>query len=112
MKSGDGISVEEQQNDNNSLLNYYKKMIQLKQSNAALAQGKYANAPNSNSQVFSFYRMFETEKVLVAVNLSNEMQAANFKVGFNNYRTLFGKTNLKEKTLQLSPYEVVVLKLK
>jgi alpha-amylase len=112
MKSGDGISVEEQQNDNNSLLNYYKKMIQLKQSNAALAQGKYANAPNSNSQVFSFYRMFETEKVLVAVNLSNEMQEANFKIDFNNYRTLFGKTNLKEKTLQLSPYEVVVLKLK
>jgi hypothetical protein len=40
------------------------------------------------------------------------MQAANFKIDFDNYRTLFGKTKLKEKTLQLSPYEVVVLKLK
>jgi glycosidase len=42
-KSSDGISLEEQKQDPNSLFNFYKKIIKLRQSNDALANGKYEN---------------------------------------------------------------------
>lgn len=111
-KSNDGISVEEQQNDNNSIFNYYKTMIQLRQSNEALAKGVYANAQNNNSKMFSFYRTHKSQKVLVAVNLSNETQIATFEKDFGKCNTLFGKSKIENKALQLNPYEVAVFEIK
>ena len=112
MKSNDGISVEEQKNDSGSLLNYYKKMIHLKQSNAALAQGKYTNLSNNNSHIFSFIRTYKNEKLLVAVNLSNETQQGIFQQDYEKSVSLFGKSRFNKATLQMTPYEVVVFKVK
>jgi glycosidase len=111
-KSNDGISVEEQQNDNSSIFNYYKTMIQLRQSNEGLAKGVYANAQNNNSKMFSFYRTYKSQKVLVAVNLSNETQIATFEKDFGKCNTLFGKSKIENKALQLNPYEVAVFEIK
>ena len=112
MKANDGISVEEQINNSSSLFNHYKSMIQLKQSNPALAQGRYANLPNNNSQIFSFIRTYENQKVLVAVNLSNEKQKGIFEQNFESANLLFGKSKFNMATLELAPYEVAVFKLK
>lgn len=108
MKSNDGISVEEQINDSSSLFNYYKKMIALKQSNSALALGKYANLPNNNNQIFSFTRTYNNHKVLVVVNLSGETQKGIFDQNFKKSNLLFGKSTFSNTSLQLAPYEVAV----
>ena len=111
MKSNDGISVEEQNNNSSSLFNYYKKMIGLKQSNTALAIGKYANFPNNNSQIFSFIRIYKNQKVLVVVNLSGETQKGIFKQNFDTSHLLFGKSKFNNTALQLAPYEVAVFEV-
>ena len=108
MKSNDGISVEEQINNSSSLFTYYKSMIALKQSNAALALGKYANLPNTNNQIFSFTRTYNNHKVLVVVNLSGENQKGVFDQNFEKSNLLFGKSTFSTTTLQLAPYEVSV----
>jgi len=109
----DYISVEEEVKDSNSLLNYYKKLIRLKQSNPALANGKYAPAVNENDKVFSFYRKFENSSVLVAVNLSNDVQIAKFDLlQKKKYVLLMGKSTIQHNAIQLNPYEVVVLEIK
>jgi len=112
LKANDGVSAEEQINDSSSLFNYYKKIIQLKQSNPALAQGNYANAKNDNSKVFSFYRTRKNTKVLVAVNLSDETQTATFEQDYNKYIPLFGKSKVQNKNIQLTPYQVAVFEVK
>ncbi len=112
LKSDDGISVEEQINDSSSLFNHYKKIIRLKQSNPALAFGKYAGAINDNDNVFSFYRKFENRKVLVAVNLSGEIQTAKFQKVHSNYMILLGKSKIRNNAIQLSPFEVAVFEVK
>ena len=113
LKPNDGISVEEEVKDSNSLLNYYKKLIRLKQSNPALANGKYAPAVNENDKVFSFYRKFENSSVLVAVNLSNDVQIAKFDLlQKKKYVLLMGKSTIQHNAIQLNPYEVVVLEIK
>ncbi|HET9054491.1 MAG TPA: alpha-amylase family glycosyl hydrolase, partial [Cyclobacteriaceae bacterium] len=69
VKPHDRISVEEQTNDPESLFNHYKKIIALKKSSDALANGKYRNVENNHDQVFSFLRYTGREDVLVVVNL-------------------------------------------
>ena len=112
MKANDGISLEEQQNDTSSLFNHYKKIIQLKQSNPALAMGNYANAMNNNNKVYSFYRTHNNSKALVVVNLSSELQTATFENDYSKCVTLYGKSKFQQKNLQLNPYQVVVFDLK
>jgi glycosidase len=112
IKPNDGISAEEQLNDSNSLLNYYKSLIQLKQSNPALANGKYATAINDNNKVFSFYRKYENRKVLVAVNLSDAEQTAIFEEGYKKYVPLLGKSKVQNSSINLSPYEIAVFEVK
>jgi hypothetical protein len=62
--------------------------------------------------MFSFYRTYKSQKVLVAVNLSNETQIATFEKDFGKCNTLFGKSKIENKALQLNPYEVAVFEIK
>lgn len=112
LKTNDGISLEEQINDSSSLFNFYKKLIRLKQSNPALANGTYENAGNSNNKVFSFYRTYNYRKVLVVVNLSDTIQNAAFEEAYKNYAPLFGKNIVRNKSILLTPYEVAVFEIK
>jgi glycosidase len=108
----DGISAEEQINNDSSLFNYYIKLIGLKQSHPALANGAFQNAINDNDHVFSFYRFNKTRKVLVVVNLSDEVQTARVKDVYRNDIILFGNSKLHHNTIQLKPYDVVVFEIK
>jgi len=112
LKDGDGISLEEEITDTNSLFNYYKKLIRLRQHNAALANGTYANAENTNDAVFSFYRIFNNKRVVVAVNLSDKVQKATLTESYKNYKQVFGKGVLQGNVIQLQPYGVAVFEIK
>jgi alpha-amylase len=105
----DDISLEAQIKDTSSLFNYYKTMIKLKQSNPALAIGRYANVINDNSKVFSFVRTHQQHKVLVVVNLSNELQTATFEKISTKGAPLYGKAKFNQNQVALNPYEVVVV---
>ena len=108
----DALSLEEQIKDSNSLFNYYKKMIQLKQSNPALAMGNYSNVVNNNNKVYSFIRTYKNHKALVVVNLSNEIQSANFEQDFSKAIVMYGNAKFKNKSIQLPPYQISVLAIK
>ena len=112
LKANDGISLEEQKNNSQSLFNHYKTLINLKQSNPALALGNYSVAENNNSQVFSFYRTYNEQKLLVVVNLSNEGQTANFAQDQKMGKKLYGESTLTENVIPLKPYEVAVIEVK
>ena len=61
-KPNDGISLEEEErNDPNSLWNFYRTMIKLRQSNSTLIKGGYKVLVNDNDKVYSFER-FEGNK--------------------------------------------------
>jgi alpha-amylase len=79
-KPNDGISLEEERKDPNSLFNYYKAMIRLRRSNSAITKGTYKTVDNDNNQVFSFIRRDGEKAVIVVVNLSNKDQVAKVDV--------------------------------
>jgi len=112
LNMNDEVSLAVQLNDSSSLFHHYKKMIQLKQSNAALAQGNYVNAINNNNKIFSFYRTYKNIKVLIAVNLSNEIQTASFENQYSKFKSLYGKAVFNQNELKLSPYELAVFEVR
>ncbi len=76
-KPNDGISLEEERKDPNSLFNYYKAMIRLRKSSSAITRGAYKTLINNNDQVFSFIRRDGSKAVIIVVNLSDKAQTAS-----------------------------------
>ena len=70
LRVSDGISVEEQLNDPESLLHTYKELIALRKSHPALHSGDQMFVNNNNDFVLTFIRSTEEENYLVVVNLS------------------------------------------
>lgn len=108
----DGISLEEQQNDPNSLFSWYKMLLKLRSKTPALSLGTFSEVKNDNDSVISFYREYKGNKVLVVVNLSNAPQDVMLEgaslVGQNLlHRGYFFK---RSNRYELQPYEVVVAK--
>jgi alpha-amylase len=80
LKDNDGISLEEEKPDPASLWNFYTKLIKLRRSNPAISKGDFRFIDNSNDEVITFLRWDESQKILVAMNLSGENQEANLSV--------------------------------
>lgn len=111
-KPNDGISLEEQIKTPNSLFNWYKQLIALKQSNPALAIGSYENVPNKNQNVFSFYRQSKKQKVLVLVNLSAENQVVRLSEPIRCAKRLTEGTRPFQEEISLAPFEWMVWEVK
>lgn len=115
-KPTDGISLEEQQKDTNSLWSYYKEMVRLRKLHPALALGTYEQVPNSNDMVVSFTRTYAEEKVLVIINLSDEEQYTRLQddnlLKLGRMKLAFGTPNVAfvpgARGLNLTPYCVQV----
>lgn len=119
VKPNDGISVEEQLNDPNSLFSFYKQMIKLRKNNTALFRGDYQTIKNDHDSTFSFMRSEGRNSVLVVINMSSQMGSATLNLD-NEFSgaivtTLWGNNKLsisgREASLQLAPYSVNVYKL-
>lgn len=103
--------MEEEKNDENSLFNYYKNCIAVKQSNAALSLGNYQNVENDNQQVFSFNRIYNNQKVLVVANLSSEIQKVVLTKEKASNKKLFGKSNFRDGTFELQPFDISIFEI-
>lgn len=111
IKPNDGVSLEEEKNNKNSLFNFYKKLIALRKSHQPLSIGNFENVENENEQVLSFFRADGENKILVAVNLSNKSQSALLQLPLANYKTIYGNRHIKERKIVLQPYSFGVWKM-
>ena len=112
------ITVNEklQEKDPESILNYFRKMIQLRKSNKILVYGEYKLLDKDNPQVYAFTRGSDSDRVLVLLNFSKENVAWNIPeamklsshVLINNYPEL--KTD--KSTVSMNAYQAVVVQLK
>lgn len=89
------INVKEQLEDDDSILNFYKKMIKVKKSSECLIYGKYSLILEDDTNIFAYERILNDEKFLVICNLKS--QSSNYK---------YEKLTLKYENLILSNYNV------
>jgi glycosidase len=65
-------NVELQSPDPGSLLNHYRTFVALRNEHAALRSWNYVALKSADPTVFSYLRSFESETILVVVNLGRE----------------------------------------
>lgn len=100
--------------DKNSLFNYYKKFIQLRNKSYALTYGKLIPADLSNSpSVCAFIRSDENESLLVVHNLSKENQTISLPSDLQDYKVQYfanKEAQIKNTQIQIPGYSTVILK--
>jgi hypothetical protein len=65
--------VETTLSDTNSLVNHYKKLIQIRNKYAALRKGNILMLENNSDEILSFARTFRNKTILINCNLSNNV---------------------------------------
>jgi len=80
LKNNDGISLEEQKIDPNSLWTFYQKLIALRKANSALQTGRLQFLDDKNNQVLSFLRWDDKQAILVLLNLSEQEEAVSLDI--------------------------------
>lgn len=107
------INVEQQHQDENSVLSFYKKMIALKKKYDVFTYGEYNLLLPRHPQIFAYTRTLGNEKAVILTNLSTKQiitQEINLKFSSENLLLSNLKVTHHEKgcELLLKPYEARV----
>ena len=99
------INVKTESEDENSILNFYKKMIEFRKGSKALSEGSYRKVA-SPTDVYIFTREAKEERLYVYCNLT----AFNKPVEFYGDRIICGNYPSKEREkFTLKPYEFRII---
>lgn len=80
-------NVATEENDPNSILNTYKKLLALRHSHPALLDGAYVPLNENDENVISYLRTYKGQSVLVTLNMSGSPQQVKFDLGKQGYAT-------------------------
>ncbi|MCI8277914.1 MAG: alpha-glucosidase [Staphylococcus xylosus] len=104
------INVADQQQDPNSILNFYKSLITLKKSDDIYTYGTFDLVDKHNEQVFAYTRTLNNKKVLIVANLTNQTATFKYDNSINQDNILLH--NYKNEAIDinaLKPFEAFVL---
>ncbi|WP_312692599.1 glycoside hydrolase family 13 protein [Caproiciproducens sp.] len=105
------INAKAEVKDQNSIYNYYKKLIQLRKEYPVIIDGKYELIDESNKNVFAYTRTSDSQKLLVLCNFSEypaeillpaDLESEYKDILISNYNNV----HIRNK-MQLRPYEAV-----
>lgn len=111
IKNYEKINVENQINDENSILNYYRKLIALRKEYKVIALGKTIPLLEDNKNIYMFKRESEDEELLVITNFYGTKCELELDFEVEGYECILsnGDSNIKlEKKLELQPYDALV----
>lgn len=101
--------------DEDSIYNYYKKMINLRKNNQVLLRGKFKLLLEKAPNIFAYYRELNTDKVLIVSNFSDkEINVKLYSKMLDNISTyelvICNYKNISEDiyNITLKPYEARV----
>jgi oligo-1,6-glucosidase len=107
------INAEAQEKDPNSVLNYFRKLVQLRKLEPALIYGKYTLLDKENPAVFAYIREEGGKKLLVLLNFSDKN--ASYNIGISTIKSNIILDNyskkIKLKNNTLRPYEALIIAL-
>lgn len=111
------INVEKELKSEDSILNFYKKMIKLKKESLTLTYGKYELILADDENIYAYERILEEEKYIIITNLSEKNVKYSYnKAILNSSKLLLSNYNVQEHgditECDLRPYEARLYKVK
>lgn len=105
------INAEAQEKDQNSPLNYFRKLTKLRKENPVLVYGKYTLLDAPNESVYAYTRELDGKKMLILLSFSDKEASANTGIDMSKAKVVLGNYAEPSKDGKLKPYEAVIYEL-
>ncbi|MCY1038475.1 alpha-glucosidase [Staphylococcus nepalensis] len=106
------INVAQQQDDPDSILNFYKSLINLKKSHDIFTYGIFNLVDPDNSQIFAYTRELGNQMVLVVGNLTDKKATLNYPINFKQENILLHNYKHSFPDIEnIQPYESFVIRI-
>ncbi len=111
------INVAAQREDPGSMLEFFRRLIELRKEQPALHKGTYRSIETGNNAVFAYLREYEDQRVVVALNFGDEPQQVEITLSEGEGKFLCSTHRNRDSTvdlfqLKLQPFEGVMAFLK
>lgn len=106
------INVAAEEQDEDSILNYYKKLVALRKQYPVISDGNIEFLYREQEEIFAYRRVFEGQELIVINNLTGneaELDDALFCAGYQCLIGNYPQKKRKEKLVRLQPYESILL---
>ena len=107
------INVQNQENDTDSVLNYYRKLVATRKSpeyKEVFTYGVFEPAYEDTEYVMAYYRVSDNQRILVAANFGKDAKTIELKFPVKKVvLSNIGKKEINEVSLKLDSCEVIVI---
>lgn len=107
-------NVASEENDADSILHYFRKMIKLRKEHQALIYGDYELLDADHKQLYTYTRTLGKEKLMIILNFSKEIVSYKTPYPFEKENILINNYTSLEKggdIIQVLPYQAIIVKL-
>ncbi len=105
------INAEAQEEDENSVLHYFRKSVWLRRDNPVLIYGTYALVDEANPGVYAYTRELDDRKILVLLNFKSREATVEIDSDLSAAKILSGNYSVTSTGNELKPYEAKVLEI-
>lgn len=110
------VNAEASEKDENSILHYVQKMIQLRKSSPVLVYGKYTIIDAANEEIYAYTRELNGKKVLVLLSFSDKggsiVLPSGMQLGDELINNQSAKISNANGTVVLKPWQAAIVQLK
>ena len=105
------LNVEEQEKRPDSVLNYFREMVQLRKKYLTLVYGEFEIIDKNNEQIFAYTRKSKNEQLLVVLNFSDKQAVLNTQIDVNKNKILISNYKQPNQDKYYLPYAAVIYKM-
>jgi len=115
------VNVAQAEKDSSSILNYFKKMVQLRKDHLNLVYGKYSLLDTANNSIYAYTRTSSKEKNLIVMNFTDKPMVWNIPGNIVPGDLLIGNYPTTQNSIKningsnilvLKPYEAKIYSFK
>jgi len=106
------VNAAAQENDPQSILNYFRHAVQLRKDNLVLVYGQYTLLDKDNPDVYAYTREGYGKKMLILLNFRDHPAAATTGIDLTHAKLLLNNYPDSPSSDTLRPYEARVYELK
>lgn len=105
------INAEAQEHDENSVLNYFRRIVRMRKENIAFVYGDYKIVDAENKDVYAYTRELDGRKLLVLLNFKAHEGKVEIDPDLSRAKVLLGNYAESSTDKTLKPYEALVFEL-
>ena len=106
------IKVESEENEDNSILNYHKQLIKLREENDVISEGKFIPILEDHPQVLAYIREKDNKKIIVLCNFYEEKISVDLEELNNANEILLSNSDenkIEGNKVFLGPYGTITI---